>query len=162
MRILLGSSYKPPLVAKHVISMSSTSLAGCFASLLVVRMWASRFTTSRVLFAKSLLSISFFGVGPNWRRDHALWCLEQEAEWTLVGSKSKKSFADVVRSSSPKLGSHPSPVRKKPMFLRLNYPRNYHLNFKENLVVPPKSPASDPRVISMAKSNVHASERVLR
>ena len=47
------------------------------------------------------------------------------------------------------------------MFLRLNYPRNYHLNFKENLVVPPKSPASDPRVISMAKSNVHASKRVL-
>ena len=61
-RILLGSSYKPSLVARHVISMSSTSLAGCFASLLVARMWASWFTTSRVLFAKSLLSISFFGV----------------------------------------------------------------------------------------------------
>jgi hypothetical protein len=50
--------------------------------------------------------------GPNWRRDHALWCLEQEAKWTLVGSKSKKSFADVVHSSLPKLGSYPSPVRK--------------------------------------------------
>jgi hypothetical protein len=35
------------------------------------------------------------------------------------------------------------------------------LNFKENLVVPPKSPAPDPRV-PMAKSNVRASKRVLR
>jgi hypothetical protein len=34
------------------------------------------------------------GGGPNWQRDYELWCHEQQSEWTLVGSKSKKSFAD--------------------------------------------------------------------
>lgn len=56
------------------------------------------------------------GGGPNWRRDYALWCSEQEAEWTTVGSKSKKSFPDVVRSSS---------VSRKPVFLRLKYPNDH-------------------------------------
>jgi hypothetical protein len=32
--------------------------------------------------------------------DYDLWCAEQKADWTLVGSKAKKSFADVVRSNS--------------------------------------------------------------
>lgn len=38
------------------------------------------------------------GGGPHWRRDYALWCAEQEAEWITVGGKFKKrSFADVVK-----------------------------------------------------------------
>ena len=39
------------------------------------------------------------GGGPNWRKDHSLWLQEQDAEWHLVGSKSKKSYADVAKSS---------------------------------------------------------------
>jgi hypothetical protein len=69
--------------------------------------------------------------GANWRREHALWCMEQDAEWTLVGSKSKskKSFADVVRSpvDSQNLSFKP-PVRKS-AFVRLQYPLDYHLNY---------------------------------
>lgn len=38
--------------------------------------------------------------GPDWRSDHAIWCTEREAEWTLVGAKHKKSYADDVRSTS--------------------------------------------------------------
>jgi hypothetical protein len=49
--------------------------------------------------------------GPNWRKDLDLWHQEQEAEWTTVGSKSHKSYADVVRNP-PRL-----------VFLRLNYPK---------------------------------------
>ena len=77
---------------------------------------------------------SFFlwgGGGPNWRRDHALWCLEQEAEWTTVGSKakSKKSFVEVVRSSPPVLSKACPSVHQKPVFLRLHYPHDYQKNF---------------------------------
>lgn len=32
------------------------------------------------------------GGGPNWRKDLTLWCDEQEAEWTTVGSKRKKKL----------------------------------------------------------------------
>jgi hypothetical protein len=35
--------------------------------------------------------------------------MEQEAEWTTVGSKSKKSYAEVVRSS----GAHHRAVPKR-------------------------------------------------
>ena len=37
--------------------------------------------------------------GPNWLRDFDCWTRECEAEWTLVGAKGKKSFADVVKFS---------------------------------------------------------------
>jgi hypothetical protein len=41
--------------------------------------------------------------GPNWRREVALWCDEQEAEWTYVGAKSnkKKLCRDRQNSSNP-------------------------------------------------------------
>lgn len=51
------------------------------------------------------------GGGPNWRRDYDLWPSEQEAKWTLVGSKSKESFADVARSKP----SYADAVRSKPV-----------------------------------------------
>lgn len=64
-------------------------------------------------------------MGPNWRKDFDLWCLEQEAEWTTIGPKSKplpmKSYTDVVRRHEPP--SH------KSVFQRLNYPANYHEAF---------------------------------
>ena len=60
------------------------------------------------------------GGGPNWRKDHSLWLQEQDAEWHLVGSKSKKSYADVAKSSVKKL-----------VFLRLSYPSNYASRFLE-------------------------------
>jgi hypothetical protein len=56
--------------------------------------------------------------GPNWRRDYELWHEEQEAEWHIVGPKSKKSYSDVVRSRP-----------NKSVFLRLNYPSNYASRF---------------------------------
>lgn len=62
------------------------------------------------------------GGGPNWQKDYDLWRSEQEAEWTLVGSKSKKSFADVVRSN---------PSLKRPVFLRLTYPLNHVSKFAD-------------------------------
>lgn len=65
--------------------------------------------------------------GANWRREFDLWCLEKEAEWTFVGSKSKRSFADVVHS-------HPKPNQTQPSFrksafIRLEYPSDYHKNY---------------------------------
>lgn len=45
-------------------------------------------------YACKSLSIFFHlwsGGGPNWKRDFALWCKEEEAEWTMVGSKGKKT-----------------------------------------------------------------------
>lgn len=51
------------------------------------------------------------GGGPNWHRDYDLWHSEQEAKWTLVGSKSKKSFADVARSKP----SYADAVQSKPV-----------------------------------------------
>lgn len=89
--------------------------------------------------------------GANWRREHALWCLEQEAEWTLVGSKSKskKSYADAVRSPAGlDHRKHKIPARKSP-FVRLEYPMDYHLNYlspsfpahpNPKLAVPPVDP----------------------
>jgi hypothetical protein len=59
---------------------------------------------------------------PNWRKDNDLWLKEIESEWTTVGSKSKKSYAEVVRST---------PVSKKSTFLRLSYPDNYFENFRD-------------------------------
>ena len=53
------------------------------------------------------------GGGPNWRKEYDLWRHEQESKWTTVGSRFKKSFAEVVRSP------------KKSVFLRLNYPKDY-------------------------------------
>jgi len=60
------------------------------------------------------------GGGANCRRDYDLWCLEQDAEWTTVGSKIKKSFAEVVRSPL---------APKRSIFLRLNYPNNHVANY---------------------------------
>lgn len=90
-----------------------------------------------------------WGGGPNWCRDFALWRLEQESEWTTVGSKSKKSFADVVRSSS---------VPKRPVFLRLRYPDNYYENFDVLASGANKIPGVfNPRIPTPARSG-----RVLR
>lgn len=65
------------------------------------------------------------GGGPNWHQEYDLRCKERDAEWTLVGSKHKKSFADIVRSPiSP----------KKPVFLHLIYPSNYGVAFLDRSV----------------------------
>lgn len=61
------------------------------------------------------------GGGLDWHRDYALWLIEQESEWTTVGSKFKKSFADVVRLMPP--------AAKKTPFLRFQYPVGYQRNF---------------------------------
>jgi hypothetical protein len=60
------------------------------------------------------------GGGPNWRKDFTLWQQEQDAKWNLVGSKSKKSYADIAKSNI-----------KKSVLLRLSYPTNYASNFLE-------------------------------
>lgn len=78
--------------------------------------------------------------GPNWRKDYDLWLREQEAEWTVVGSKSKKSYAQVVRTP---------PVNKKSTFLRLKFPDNYCHNYvdSQSSVKPRRnapSPTRDP------------------
>jgi hypothetical protein len=67
------------------------------------------------------------GGGPNWCKEYDLWCHEQEAEWTTVGSKLKKSSADVVRS--------PPPPRKS-VFIRLNYLKNYEANYLGQAATP--------------------------
>lgn len=64
------------------------------------------------------------GGGPNWCRDFSLWCSKQEAEWTTVGPKFKKSFAEIVKSSG-KVPLKP----KKLVFVRLSYPKNYYRSF---------------------------------
>lgn len=64
------------------------------------------------------------GGGPNWRKDYALWCKEQEDEWTIVGSKHKKSFDDIVRLP-------PQIQRQSSVFRRLQYPKNYYQSFIE-------------------------------
>ena len=94
--------------------------------------WMYRFSISRkevgflIYKFKSFICKNFavffflWGNGrPNWKRELDLWNQEQQAEWTTVGTK--KSYADVVRS----------PPLQKPqsVFLRLNYPSNYHLNY---------------------------------
>lgn len=46
-------------------------------------------------FASKSFAIFFFlwsDGGSNWRKDYALWCQEEDAKWTTVGSK--KSYAD--------------------------------------------------------------------
>lgn len=70
--------------------------------------------------------------GPNWCRDYALWRAEQDADWTLIGSKGKPSYAQVT--SSPKV--NPDRGFKKSVFLRLNYPSDYGESFLQPL--PPK------------------------
>ena len=77
------------------------------------------------------------GGGPNWRKDHSLWLQEQDAEWHLVGSKSKKSYADVAKSSV-----------KKTVFLRLSYPSNYASRFLE----PPRRVFPSPYGPSIVRS----------
>jgi hypothetical protein len=54
------------------------------------------------------------GGGPNWHKDFELLCSEQEAKWTLVGSKFKNSYVDAVRSK---------PSGKNPSFYACNIPR---------------------------------------
>lgn len=78
------------------------------------------------------------GGGPNWHMDYDLWCAEQKADWTLVGSKAKKSFADVVRSNS---------APKKSVFVRLLYPSNHVSNFLDPSAFsnPRQAPANHPR-----------------
>jgi hypothetical protein len=47
-------------------------------------------------FACKSFAIFFFlwsDGGPNWRKEYALWCKEEEAQWTTVGSKKSPSFS---------------------------------------------------------------------
>lgn len=94
--------------------------------------WMSSFTVSCKnvgLLVRKLRSFScknfaifFFlwgGGGPDWQKEYSLWLLEQDAEWTTVGSKPKgKSYADIVKSKTA-----------NSVFLRLRFPRNYQRNF---------------------------------
>lgn len=61
------------------------------------------------------------GGGPNWCRDYAIWCEEQEAEWMMVGSKKKQSYADVART--------PARPLKPTVFRRLEYLHSYYQSF---------------------------------
>lgn len=67
--------------------------------------------------------------GPNWHREQALWCLEKEAKWTLVGSKSKKSYADAVHSPPNTSNHNSNSTARKSTFLRLAYPMDYQMNY---------------------------------
>lgn len=92
------------------------------------------------------------GDGLNWRRDLALWCEEQEAEWTLVGSKSKKSYADAVRSplfcrAKHKPASTLKRASNKSIFTRLLYPNDYHRNFAKDFRIPIRH--SDPAHVAI-------------
>lgn len=81
--------------------------------------------------------------GPNWRKEFALWTAEQEAEWTLVGSKNKKkSYAEIVQTPA---------APKKSVFVRLDYPSNYHLNYLK--------PVLDPRPPTIQSSSNSKSVR---
>jgi hypothetical protein len=56
--------------------------------------------------------LPFVGYGGlNWCRDFDLWRMKKDAEWTLVGSKSKKSYAHAVRTPP-----------KRTIFCQLQYP----------------------------------------
>ncbi|TVU04267.1 hypothetical protein EJB05_50163, partial [Eragrostis curvula] len=65
--------------------------------------------------------------GPNWQREFAKWCEQQDQEWTLVTRK--RSYAAVVRDQAARV--RPPPM--KTVFQRLAFPDNYHLNFVEEL-----------------------------
>ena len=84
--------------------------------------------------------------GPNWQREFDLWTLEQEAKWTTVGSKFKKSFAEVIRSPAP----------KGPIFLRLKYPKTYHANFGFSSIPKRKLDASSPKFMNVMNSHPDA------
>ena len=76
----------------------------------------------------TLFSIFFHlwsGGGPNWHKEFDLWCQEQEAEWTLVHHKSRKSYAEIVKSPSVLEVPH----QRKSVFTRLFYPKNYFESF---------------------------------
>jgi len=93
--------------------------------------------------------------GPNWRREFDLWTLEQEAEWTTVGSKFKKSFAEVVHSPS---------APKRSVFLRLKYPKNCPANFGFSSIPKRKLDASSPKFKNVMDSHPDArsSARTMR
>lgn len=77
--------------------------------------------------------------GPNWHRGFSLWIKEREAEWTVVGSKSKKSYAKAVCSPL---------VSKKTPFLHLKY----HGNHYDNYVLPlPHSKSRDAQASNPAR-----------
>lgn len=105
--------------------------------------------------------------GPNWRRDHSLWCAEQEAEWTLVGAKSRKSFADAAHPATvpqpkkvrPQLANK-LPIRKS-AFRRLLYPLDHVLNYYSAPSADSKPYRSQPLVTSHEKSH-EQKRRVLR
>lgn len=91
------------------------------------------------------------GGGPNWHKEFALWCDEQDAEWTTVGSKFKKSYADIVRSSP----SHKVqvPPKKIHVFCHLLYPNDYYKSFSANpsvkkpMVQAPNPPQNKPPIL---------------
>ena len=71
--------------------------------------------------------------------------------------KSNKRFVDVVRSSS---------VPKRPVFLHLRYPDNYHVNFDDFVSIPKKISgviSHDPKIFHSKNHNPPARpKRVLR
>lgn len=53
-------------------------------------------------FSCKAFAIYFFlwsGGGPNWKKELELWNREQEAEWTVVGSKPSKDIAKPPKAS---------------------------------------------------------------
>lgn len=85
--------------------------------------------------------------GPNWKRYLDIWIQEQEAEWTLVGAR--KSYADVVHA--------PPKHQPRKVFLRLQYPRDYHLNYLQ----PNHKPHTTTKTW-VEKRAFHPDRRVLR
>ena len=71
--------------------------------------------------------------GLNWRKQYALFCKEQEDEWTVVSAKGKirgsqaasdrRSYVDIVRSSARSALL---------VFKRLSFPADYNRNYKDH------------------------------
>jgi hypothetical protein len=100
------------------------------------------------------------GGGPNWHRDYKIWCEEKEAEWTTVGHKFKKSFAEVVKKP---------PILGNSVFRRLSYLKNYHLNYSHDVFASTMDRGSSSTLIPLIHSKASAplsvqklSRRVLR
>jgi hypothetical protein len=95
--------------------------------------------------------------GPNWHRDYSLWRSEQVAEWTLVGSKAKISYADAVRSNPP---------QKKPVFVHLRYSDNHVSNFVQSSLGSGhrsgKAGRPPPRFLANPNRQPNSPKRVLR
>jgi len=78
------------------------------------------------------------------RREFDLWRLEQGSEWTTVGSRSKKSSVDVGSKCKRSFADvvHSSSAPRRPVFVRLNYPDNHFENFDDLNPVSRKIPVT--------------------